>query len=711
MKYAVALDTETNLIGANGTPIPDMMTLTVARPTRQPEGYGNHPADGAEQVLEALLDDEECTLVGANMAFDMAVIAKKYPRLGRKIRNAYKAGRIVCIQALERLGELAAHGSLTQVPIPGGGVAQLEFSLAALVRKYLGRDISEDKDNPLSPRLRFAEMDGKRFQDYPPDFKRYALDDALLTLQVFNMQPRAYVQVAQHVSDTHFRLNVVAGRGLALDQAEVDHLDAEVDKVMDSTAPLLERARILRNGLEVGAPKAKDMAIAVAALLSIGIDVNEGGADPEKYDWTPHSWWLSSIGVGFKKATTKAGSINTAALQAHVAECYKALGREAPMTDGEKPRVSTSSEVLDEIVELSQVLTEYKERQELAKLKSMVPILKGQSVCYSGYKPLVETGRTSATDSGASRKASEPRMYTSIQIQNPPGELRKLNPRGVFVARPGFVLLETDFAALELGCVSHVTKKALGWSNHWDVYQSGRDFHATLGAVLATNFAGGGPVTYEELMACKKTNPEFYDKWRTFGKVYGLSLPGGVGPDTLCKMAWAQYKVRIDPKDAHASREVWRAKYPEVQEYIKSLARDEYNLDEHGDPKYVYTSPLGLRRAGCYFTAAANGSLMQSPGAEAATRALQVVEDAAYDGELQGCFPLAFVHDSILTEVPEEALAHFTPIHERLMIDGGSSVLDTIRLRVESKAMRRWNKKAKVKKDDAGNLLVWEEGQ
>jgi hypothetical protein len=148
-----------------------------------------------------------------------------------------------------------------------------------------------------------------------------------------------------------------------------------------------------------------------------------------------------------------------------------------------------------------------------------------------------------------------------------------------------------------------------------------------------------------------------------------------------------------------------------VQEYIKSLARDEYNLDEHGDPKYVYTSPLGLRRAGCYFTAAANGSLMQSPGAEAATRALQVVEDAAYDGELQGCFPLAFVHDSILTEVPEEALAHFTPIHERLMIDGGSSVLDTIRLRVESKAMRRWNKKAKVKKDDAGNLLVWEEGQ
>jgi hypothetical protein len=707
MKYAVALDTETNLIGANGTPIPDMMTLTVQRPGRQPEGYGNHPADGAEAVVLALLEDSDVLLVGANMAFDTAVLAKKYPKLGRPIRNAYKAGRIVCVQALERLCELAAHGSLSQVPIPGGGVAQLEFSLAALVRKYLGRDISEDKDNPLSPRMRFAEMDGKRFQDYPPNFKTYALDDATLTALVYNLQPRAYLQVAQHVSYTHFALNMTAGqRGLALDQAEVDRLDAEVQAVMQSTAPLLERAGILRNGLEVGAPKAKDMDIAVSAVRAIGFDP---GPDPEKFEWTPHYWWLTSLGVSFKKATTKAGSINTAKLQAHIAECYEALGLVVPMTDGATPRVSTSSEAIDAVVEQSQILTEYKERQELAKLKSMVPILKGQSVCYSGYTPLVETGRTSARDSGASKKASEPRMYTSIQIQNPPGELRGLNPRGVFIARPGYVLLETDFAALELGCVSHVTKKALGWSHHWDVYQSGKDFHATLGAVLATEFAGRGKVTYEDLVACKESDLPFYEKWRTFGKVYGLSLPGGVGPDTLCKMAWAQYKVRIDPKDAHESREVWRAKYPEVGEFLKSLERDEYNLDEFGNPKYVYTSPLGLRRAGCFYTAAANGSLMQSPGAEAATRALQYVDDAAYDGDMEGCFPLAFVHDSILTEVPEEGLAHFAPIQERLMIDGGSSVLDTIRLRVESKAMRRWNKKAKVKKDEHGNLAVWEE--
>jgi DNA polymerase-1 len=58
------------------------------------------------------------------------------------------------------------------------------YSLALLVLRYFGIDISEDKKNPRAWRLRYGELEGAPISEWPADAVAYPKRDARFTVDV-----------------------------------------------------------------------------------------------------------------------------------------------------------------------------------------------------------------------------------------------------------------------------------------------------------------------------------------------------------------------------------------------------------------------------------------------------------------------------------------------------------------------------------------------
>lgn len=758
-KPVIAFDTETFLIGP-GNITPKLVCVSVAGPQGMTL-IGNGDADLESDLRE--LFELGHTLVGHNVAFDLCVVAKAFPDLEPLIWEKLLAGECDDTMIREQLLNLSTHGNIDNLKLPDGTKENLSYSLASLVAKYLGLDITAAKEDADAWRLNYDKLDGLPASSYPAEASAYALEDAEFTLRIYHDQ-QARVRTEDGPSSLStgpfhtaaaFALRLMTDRGMKVDKERVEELHQKLlTENADSNFPLLLEAGVLRPS-EPEQPYVRQLEKARGILREAGIEADSFLENREL---------LESNGIKFKAAVTS--SINTTALKDEIEKTCKENRLKPKLTD--KGQLSTDAEVISDLSAYSEILSEYGKRQELAKLVSTdVPAFfwEGEiaDTVHFNFAVLKETGRTASYGNSKSKKPLFPARN---------GQQADPRARPGFCARDGFYLASIDYSTLELATVAQTMINLFGYSVHADKINAGIDLHAYLGAQLAYELhsdfrnlcsqygvASSAEGRYRYFMQCKGHADErvakFFKHWRKMAKPVGLGYPGGLGPAKFIGLAKNSYGVNL----LEVAQEFPESRF-EVTDYLKGLARRTYGMEEFQwtrgtkalalatflreiwlttfemqqyfdhvqndciDPKndrgfddrgvarkaYCYTSPMGMYRAGCAFTAAANGKAMQTPAAEGAKSAVIEVQRECRIGSLTHCALVDFIHDEILAEVPRETAHRDVEEIAHLMVRSMRRITPDVDIKAEPALMVNWWKEAEPVFDANGRLLPWEPG-
>lgn len=692
----IAMDTETGLMGPDAV-IPPLMCATFAQ--RKDDGnigsviFSNHPDEMAElkTLLVDLLEDDTVKLVYHNNGFDLTVVVRAFPDLMPLVFEKLEKGLVTDTKEREKLIHLGSHGQLGLIQNPDGSTAKIGYKLSDLVLDYLGLDRSGDKEGDDIWRLNYEALDGFRSSDYPEGARAYALQDAEDTLRVYYAQEArgGTTTTEEFQAAIGFPLRLQTAWGMLVDPVERDRIALEVEEALTpEKLALLHESGVLRR------------------------------ATPPR----PHARGAKDKDGNVKMTAGKKESVNKKRLaEVVVAACAVA---DIPVTKTPKDGVSTAAAVLTELSPYCPILKQYEDRQELQKLvTTYLPALQHGTV-HPEYDVIKATGRTSSFGGN---------LYPSLNIQ-------QVDPRvrGVFVPRPGHVFLACDYTAIDLAAFAQTTYNLFGYSVHRDKINAGVDLHTYLGAVLLSEIepgilgqVGDADAAYQAFLETKGENVDLFDKRRKFAKPPGLGYPGGMGPKTMVGTAKAQYGIELSLELAERIREIWLETYPEAREFFRYLsnnmidplnvrtptAEDIERCEQEGrkfrGTLFRYESPLGMVRAGADYCAAANGFGLQTPAAEGAKSAVFEAARACYDWTrgsiLFGSRPVAFIHDELILEIPEDDRMHERSVElERIMVECMGRILPDVTIRCESSLMRRWDKRAKNVLDSSGRLAIWE---
>jgi hypothetical protein len=254
----IAIDTETELI-TPGNLAPRIVCLTVAE--------GEHAEifhhTEAYPVLRELLESDR-VLVGHNVAYDFAVIARAWPDLMRLIFHAYACDRITDTQLREKLQHLGL-GVYRGYDTVEGGRKKLTYHLADLVQRRLG--IHLEKEDTW--RLRYGELRDVPLARWPADAVSYAIDDALSTWAVWQHQEsdRTDLLVDQYrQARAAWWLHLMACWGLTTDAPAVNALAQQYQEEYNAIEKTLQGAGLVR------ADGTRDTKAAKARMLEVCAD-------------------------------------------------------------------------------------------------------------------------------------------------------------------------------------------------------------------------------------------------------------------------------------------------------------------------------------------------------------------------------------------------------------------------------------------------------
>jgi len=230
----IALDSETALIEP-GLQAPPPVCLSWA--TR--EGSGITVGEDMHALWRESLEGPG-PVIGANIAFDLAVAAAAWPELWPAIFEAYDAERVFDVQVRQKLVDIAL-GSYRQ----HGG-----YDLAALVHRLCDRDMPKDD----TVRLTFWALRDVPLADWPEAHRAYAIGDAQGTLDVYLAQEAGLAEVHREavLTDQHrqcraaFALKLVECWGLRTDAAGVAALRKSCEERQSALAAELLTAGLLR---------------------------------------------------------------------------------------------------------------------------------------------------------------------------------------------------------------------------------------------------------------------------------------------------------------------------------------------------------------------------------------------------------------------------------------------------------------------------------
>ena len=689
----IALDTETHLIGPDAV-APKLVCVSLAYVEGEAitkELYA-HNDPNLEPLLRHLLSEEEGhTIVGQSIAFDMAVLASYFPDLFHSIRVAYDQQRIHCTIVREKELALSLFGDLKMGSAADGTQYPRHFGLDELCKQYLDIDISESKKAGDSWRLNYSMLDGKSVEEYPDEAREYAMLDAEYTLLVYlhqnEVEGGSLTTHAFHAA-ADFALFLTTCHGFKIDQEKV----AEIQAMLE---------------LELAPEK-------------VNLLVDAGILDPGE---PPRS---KKVGQGMTKGAPPSikqkplGDLVVAVCTANGIDITYTDGRVDKATGERVPGICTNAEVIQTIAHLDPILGQYQHRQELQKLVTTeIPRMQAP-VVHPRFDVLKETGRTSSSASS---------LYPSCNIQN-------IDPRvrPAYVAREGMLILSVDYSSIELVTLAQKLLDIFCESRLADLINQGINPHNFLGAQMAFAFDEEfrqaidemheeDPTRqsiYEAFQSLKSSDDpatqEFFSNYRTFAKPTGLGYPGGLGAETFVSFAKATYGISITLEQAKAFKEVWLNTYDrEMERYFKWITDSCKDPQHPGE--YCYVSPLGMVRSNASFCAVANGAGMQTPAAEGGKMSYYEVVMACYDREgtdtlseaLYGCRPLAWIHDEILLEIPDDEISHERACAvQEAMAYYMRQITPDVRVSTEAKLMRRWHKQAKPVFDQAGRLVPWQ---
>jgi len=357
----------------------------------------------------------------------------------------------------------------------------------------------------------------------------------------------------------------------------------------------------------------------------------------------------------------------------------KAFNGNAPTTP--KGSISTAVAVLaDSGDPVLEKLASISNDQKL--LNTYIPVLKnGTERPLNPRYHLVESGRTSSR---------------GPNIQNQP---RRGGVRECYVPRDGFVYVACDYHVAELAGLAQVLVHKFGQSNMADALNAGRDLHIeTAAGILGKK--------YDETLALYEAGDEKTKEARQLAKALNFGLPGGLGSQTFSDYAKTSYGVDVSVEKAQALKDRWLDSYPEMKRYFDHIS------DALGIGADSFTAEQlysGRLRGGLGYCDGCN-TYFQGLVADGARRATyEVVKSTFIKGDpLSGSYAVAFVHDEIIIESPEEKAAEAAKRLSGIMVQGMREYLPDVTVRATPHIMRRWYKDARPVYDEMGKLVPFE---
>lgn len=606
------------------------------------------------RLLSQVLRDDQTVVVGANVAFDLAVLVEELPALAELVWRAYDSDRVYCVQVAQKLADIATNQFRGRMADDGTGWLEHDYSLAGLARRHLGEELDKD-----TWRLRYGTLIDTPCERWPEGARDYSLLDSLSTLGVFESQlrdvdrppslptqPYQRLGVGELLCDVwnqtraQWWLHLMVARGIRTDPAMVAKLRELVEREVERLTPALRAAGLVKPGGKRSAKAARERMVAVCASR------NE------------------------EPATTAKGAVK--------------VTDDVCLASGDPELAAYAA-----YSSLQTILA--KDLPALAK-----PLIQ------SRFDALVETGRTSCSGGGGGKRKAAPGSETAwtYQLQN---VRRKLGVEGVdedkvgvrqcFVPRAGYWFVSCDYSMQELCSWAQVSYTLCGMTRLKDALNEGRDVHLALGARLIG-------LSYEEALERKK-EPRVKDA-RQMSKAGNFGFPGGLGWRSFKSFAKASYGLELSDAQAQQIERAWRKEW-EPEPYFRMISA----LTEHDGGEVVHLFS-GRRRAWIPYTVACN-SYFQGLAADCSKDAGYRVSRACYiepSSPLYGSRVVNFVHDELILEVPVERAHEAAHECARLMMEAGKRWMPDCPPKVEPALMTRWIKSAEPKYEE-GRLVPW----
>lgn len=632
MSKVVAFDTETTLIGYPDMVCPDLVCLTMSN-GEQNTIY----TDDATIAFKKLLSKPDVKIVGHNVAFDLHVMAKADPSLVPLIWKAMRAGRVHDTLLREKLYLLSTTGN----------VMSKKCSLADLLLRRAGIDISSDKQGDDIWRLRYGELVDVPLKDWPKEAVQYAIDDAYYTWLVYQDQESkrkdrgpGSMNSEQLQVMSAFALFGMTINGMCIDQSRVAEIKKECEAHYYGALEKLQEYGLVK-------PNGKRDQKAIEALCQ-------------------------ELGVTETTATgrTKTDKKTLAKIQS------------------DDPRYSALMEYM----------------QYLKAVTTFIPQMQFDRI-HPRFDVIKNTLRTSCMSSDYYKHFGKPygkkvikqgSPYPSINLQQMP---RDGNFREAFVPEEGYLLAAADYSNLELVSAAQQYYSLFGESKLRETLNAGTNLHDATGTIIYNDYKGTDIdlERFRELIAAGDKDAKFC---RQSAKFVNLGCPGGQSAGTICALA-NDLGIPITLTQATAWRAAARDQFPEFAKffdtYFPTLRNGSMYVPSLEKMKPRYDAEIyGVYKVKATFTAMANSVSMQMPSAIGKKIAMVNMYEACTNPTaghtLYGCVPALDMHDEFLINVPEARGDECLEALMEIMIDGMQKVFPDMRVGVEGGLMRRWYK-------------------
>lgn len=234
----LALDTETHRFRA-GCMAPRIVCVQYAWGDTSLVEHRDAARDHVAQALAG-------RIVGHNIAYDMACVCSTWPELTGLVFQAYSEDRITDTMIRQWLIDTATGDfdgmwyDFTANPQRGGKIG---YGLKDTAFRLLGVDLEKD-----AWRTGYGELDAVPFEQWPEGAIKYAREDAVTTLRVFEHQEQhaVFLEDQYRQARAYWWLHLSRVWGPIVDQAKVDQLENQWRAAYESTAAELVAAGLKR---------------------------------------------------------------------------------------------------------------------------------------------------------------------------------------------------------------------------------------------------------------------------------------------------------------------------------------------------------------------------------------------------------------------------------------------------------------------------------
>lgn len=682
-----AIDCETELIRP-GLLAPPMACTSWAGPGPVTDGLNTglvHVRD-AESVWRSWLSDSALTLTTLNGPYDLAVVAAQFPRLLPLILDAYDSSRIRDIRDQQRLidiayAELGGRWIRDDKAKHGCRFKRYGYSLAELTLRHFAEVLPKGAD---TWRLRYSELIPLELEQWPKDATDYAIRDAVST---FRIDAKQWSEYGALLGDTYnqaranFALHLMSCRGIRTDPEACRRLTTECEREIQRCRDLCVAHGLIRNGKGTKDLKAAREYMLLRLLAGAGLladhleTLRAGVVSSAAHRILRFGQPVSAyVDVPIEGTWIRVKLTDTGAVSLDADAC----------TDSADPVLRAYATYTS----ATTLLTKAKRLQ----LGTVVPL-------QTRYEVLLETGRTSSSaprhplvgDNFQNFRRSALRTEHGIEL---PGQ------RECIRARPGYVFCSVDLDNAEMRAMAQICLWVVGHSKLAETLNAGRDVHSALAAARLM----GAPMTYEAFAALLAAKDPAAKHARQFAKIPNFALLGGARGPTLIPFA-KHVGIVLTSVQADELECAFHEEWTEVSLYHEWI-RKQMVGGQVDFQQFISNRVRGM----CSYTAACNSGF-QGLVADAAKAALLPLVRAGYvdrGSAFYGSYPVLFIHDEVVAEVPE-ARAHEAAYEMRdLMLQATRPYFPDVPMTASPALMYRIYKDAQTQHDANGRLTVWQ---